>query len=115
MRHNAIRDVVFEEASLAGSAALREKAGLLPARPAEDGVGLTECLCRPADIWLPRVLGASGEALDFACTSGLRGDFLERSAVDGGAVFPAYEHFKRSFKDTDNECSTADDLGVLWG
>ena len=107
VRHNAVRDVVFGEASLAGSAPVREKAGLLPARPAEDGLGQTECLRRPADIWLPRVLGASGEALDFACTSGLRGDFLERSAVDGGSVFPAYELFKRSFKNTDIECSTA--------
>ncbi|CAK0870852.1 unnamed protein product [Prorocentrum cordatum] len=31
----------------------------------------------------------------------LRMDFLERSAVDGGAVFPAYEHFKRSLNDAE--------------
>ena len=107
MRHNAIRDVVHEEAVRAGTSAEKEKPGLLPARPAEDGIGQVECHRRPADVWLPRARGASGEALDFACTSGLRSDFLARSAAEGGAVFPAYEHLKRSFKDTDGACSRA--------
>ncbi|CAK0900561.1 unnamed protein product [Prorocentrum cordatum] len=52
-------------------------------------------------------LAASGEALHFACTPGLRGDFLERSAVAGGAAITAHGHSKRSFKDADNERSTA--------
>ena len=67
VRHNRIRDVVFEEAVRAGMAAEKEKPGLLPARPADDGVGQVESLRRPADIWLPRTQGAAGEALDFAC------------------------------------------------
>ena len=107
VRHNAIRDVVHEEAVRAGTAAVKEKAGLLPARPAEDGIGQAECHRRPADIWLPRFQGASGEALDFACTSGMRADFLDRSASDGGSVFPAYEHLKRTFKMTEHECTQA--------
>lgn len=107
VRHNAIRDVIFQEAVKAGTAAEREKPGLLPSRPAEDGVGQTENLRRPADIWLPRAQGSSGEALDLACTSGLRADFLANSALDGGAVFPAYEHLKRTFKDTAAVCAQA--------
>ena len=86
---------------------MTEKQALLPARPADDGIGQTECLRRPADIWLPRVHGLSGEALDVACSSGMRADFLERSAADGGSVFPAYEHIKRTYKNTDRECEHA--------
>ena len=105
VRHNAIRDIVYEEAIGAGVAAEREKAGLLPARPVEDGVGFTDCHRRPADAWLPRSPGTTNEALDFACTSGMRADFMDRSAADGGCVFAAYEHHKRSYKDTEKECS----------
>ena len=105
VRHNAVRDVVYEEAVRAGTAAEKEKAGLLPARPAEDGVGQAECHRRPADVWLPRAAGTAGEALDFACTSGMRADFLARSAIDAGSIFPAYEHLKRTFKDTERACS----------
>ena len=93
-------------AMLAAMSPEREKVGLLPARPVEDGVGQTAGR-RPADVWLPRGRGRRGEALDFACTSGMRTDFLERSAEDGGAVFPAYEHRKRTYKATEEECERA--------
>ena len=106
VRHSVIRDIIYAEARLAGLAAERENPGLLPARPAEDGVGQDSCLRRPADVWLPRTQGGPGQALDLACTSGLRSDVLGKSA-DGETVFPAYEDLKKSFKNTDEECSRA--------
>ena len=60
VRHNAIRDIVHQEGLLAGTAAVKEKAGLLPARPAEDGVGHVDGHRRPADVWFPRVQGNTG-------------------------------------------------------
>ena len=107
VRHNSIRNIVYEEAVRAGTGAEKEKAGLLPPRPQEDGVGEVDGDRRPADVWLPRLQGASGEALDFACTSGMRGDFLLRSREDGSAVFPLYEDYKRHHKNTDEHCKQA--------
>ena len=74
VRHNAVRNCTFSEAVVAGRNPDREKAGLLPGRPASDGVKGKEGERRPADVWLPRGPCGRGEALDFACTSGLRTD-----------------------------------------
>ena len=57
------------------------------------------------DIWLPRGRDGRGEALDFACTSSMRADLMERVAASPTVVFEEYEAFKRSFKETDKECS----------
>ena len=81
-----------------------EKPGLLPARPTQDGLDGAEGNRRPADIWVPRVRGAIGQALDLACTSGLRADFLDVAREDAASVFGQYEHFKRTFKDTEAQC-----------
>ena len=62
---------------------------------------------RPADVWLPKAIGASGEALDLACTSGLRTDVLARSEDEPGAVFAFYEHLKNTYKNTAQECKHA--------
>ena len=79
LRHNAVQRVIHEECRAGGPEADMEKAGLLPARPVEDGATLLEDELedvarlperdlpggderrRPADVWLPR--GAGGAAL----------------------------------------------------
>lgn len=78
----------------------REKAGLLPGRPDEDGVAGQTSDRRPADVWLPRGPSGQGEALDFACSSALRSDLLSTTADNPGMVFDQYEAYKRQYKDT---------------
>ena len=106
VRHNAIRNVAYTEAVEAGFAAEREKAGLLPGRPTEDGLPGVEGQRRPADLWLPRSRGSRGEALDFACSSGMRADYLQAIPDDPQHVFDQYEHLKRTYKNTENECES---------
>ena len=108
-RHNAVRDLVYEDASEARMNPEREKAGLLPSRPADDGIHADsgDENRRPADVWLPGGAGSSlgrAEALDFALTSGLRSDRLDRSATDANEVLALYEDFKASYKDTKAKC-----------
>ena len=45
--------------------------------------------------------------MDFACSSGLRGDLLITSASNPTAVFEQYERFKRQYKDTAQACNDA--------
>lgn len=81
----------------------KEKAGLLPPRPAEDGVvgggsaGEVASRRRPADIFFQRSLDDGPVALDFACTSGLRSDTLRAAAVAPESVIGEYETFKRQY------------------
>ena len=42
--------------------------------------------------------------MDFACSSGLRADYLHSIPDDPSLVFAQYEHLKRSFQNTDSEC-----------
>jgi hypothetical protein len=107
VRHNHLRNLVFEEAVLAGTGAEKEKPGLLPVRPEADGLHVGQGDRRPADVWIPRSQGGAGEALDFACTSGMRADILDKTRVDGSVVFPLYEELKRSYKGTDQLCREA--------
>eukprot|EP00973_Karenia_brevis_P052546 7299113-Karenia_brevis.AAC.1 len=70
-RHNAVRDLTHVEAQEARMAPEKEKQGLIPGRPVEDGVHSRSQQenRRPADIWLPTGGGFSRgrpEALDFA-------------------------------------------------
>ena len=104
LRHNAVRDVTFQEAVDAALQPEREKAGLLPARPAQDGLGPESDGRRPADIWLPRGTESGAEALDFAVTSGLQAALYRRVAENTNVVFDHYEAFKRSFKNTEQAC-----------
>ena len=106
VRHNSIRDIVHEEAADASLRPEREKAGLLPGRPAEDGVQLTSGARRPADVWLPRGTHGDAEALDFAVTSGMRFDAYRRAAGDPATVFADYEAHKRQYKGTEDACRT---------
>ena len=54
IRHNAVRNVCFQEAASAAARPELEKAGLLPRRPAEDALPASGGERRLADIWLPR-------------------------------------------------------------
>ena len=100
LRHNRVRDEVFKGAVEAAMRPEKEKAGLLPGRPDEDGVAGQAGDRRPADVWLPRGPSGRGEALDFACTSALRSDLLNTTASNPAFLFDQYENFKRQYKNT---------------
>ena len=104
VRHHELRNRFHEDASTAGMSPEKEKAGLLPARPLEDGIKVEGQERRPADVWLPRGPGGRGEALDFACSSGMRADILAQVVDNPNIVFERYEEFKRSYKNTDQVC-----------
>ena len=111
IRHNRLRDIVYEEAVRGNMSPEREKAGLLPGRPQDDGApdaagservdedlpALARSRRRPADVFVPRALGGSPVALDFACTSGLRADRLRNADTDPEGVLAAYEQFACDF------------------
>ena len=106
VRHNALRNVVFADASKGALGAEREKAGLLPARPTDDGLrqqGEEQDLNlrqrrRPADVFLRRLGTGGPAALDFACTSGMRSDRLQLSRDTPELVLTKYEETKREYK-----------------
>ena len=111
VRHNALRNAVYEDARKTSLGAEKEKAGLLPSRPSEDSVReqLEEGAAhdtllnqrqrrRPADVFLRRLNAAGPTALDFACTSGLRADRLQLSRDSPELVLTGYEDFKREHK-----------------
>ena len=114
VRHNVIRDLVYQEARDAGCAPEKEKGHLLPGRSLEDGAPPrhdappnSEERRRPADIWLPRGVGervAGPAALDFAITSGLRADRVERAKEVGQAIADDYAAVKRAHLDTGQKC-----------
>ncbi len=106
IRHNAIRNIVFEEVAGAGLRPDREKAGLLPSRPASDGLP-SGTGRRPADVWMPRGSSGQGEALDFAVTSGLRNDLFRVAAEAPEEVFHQYEKTKRDYLRTGESCDAA--------
>jgi hypothetical protein len=114
VRHHAIRNVCYEEASDGGARPEREKAGLLPARPGSDGLPASDGLStrRPADVWLPKGASGKGEALDFAVTSGMRSDLVRQVVGLPESVFQQYEQTKREYKQTHRLCSDAGFLFV---
>ena len=103
VRHNKIRDILWEESRAAGMDTTKEKANLLPARPQEDGMPDGEAR-RPADIWWAGGVGSRGVAWDFAITSGMRKERLHDRGLDVRAVFEDYEDYKRTYKDTERQC-----------
>ena len=107
MRHNWIRDAVFEEAQRAGMRPEKEKAGLLPRRPDSDGVPTAVDLQRrrPADVWRPLGQSNKPQALDFVCSSGLRAEVISRLSSQPTAVFAEYEQVKRDFQGIHQECA----------
>jgi len=107
VRHNALCNLCQEDAVAGGSRAEREKLGLLPARPSEDDLPGSSQNRRPADVWLPQGTDGRSEALDFAVTSGMRADRLHRSTTEPGSVLKEYELFKKTYKDTGQQCEQA--------
>ena len=104
VRHNCLRNIGCEDARAAGLQPEREKQGLLPARPREDGIRASPGDRRPADVWLPRGPRNRPTALDFAVTSGLRAALWRQVAESPNHVFEQYEQYKRSYKDTQRLC-----------
>jgi hypothetical protein len=79
VRHNAIRKCFGADASDAGLKPEKKKAGLLPTSPCEDVLPASSGSRRSAHSWLPRGEDGRGRARDFACTSSMRADLVERS------------------------------------
>ena len=104
VRHNAIRDQLYAELRTGGARVEREKAGLLPGRPSEDGLPSPAQARRPADVWLAGSDAQGAQAIDFAVTSGLRSPCLGATDGDIASVFADYEDHKRAYKDTDAQC-----------
>ena len=83
IRHNKLRNLIHDQTQKAGMRTVKEKPGLLPSRPLEDGVAGTG-LRRPADIWWGEGAGGNGVAYDLAVTSGMRRDWLHKGASRAG-------------------------------
>ena len=107
MRHNAVRNICYEEAVGAVLRPEREKANLLPERPVADGLPSRPGNRRPADVWIPRGQCGKGEALDFAVSSGMQSNLFSPVADAPGLVFCQYERMKREYKDTAHLCGNA--------
>ena len=109
-RHNLLRNEAFHICNSAGLNPELEKPGLLQPRPINGAVQENgsirelESMRRPADVYLPRWKRGTPAALDFAVTSGLRSNMVDRSAVDGKAATTSYEDFKRSHLETEAKC-----------
>ena len=109
-RHNLIRNEVFYVCISTGLNPELERPGLLQPRPLvgaaqENGVARNNNRNRrPADLYIPRWRRGIPAALDFAVTSGLRSDQVNRSAEDGSASTIAYENFKRQYQETEATC-----------
>ena len=59
---------------------------------------------RPADVYIPKWRRGIPAALDFAVTSGLRVDLVNKSVDDNSAATEAYENLKRTYRDTEESC-----------
>ena len=109
-RHNLIRNEVFFFCNSMGLNPELERPGILQPRPLigvlqESGVARDPSgNRRPADVYLPRWRRGTPAALDFAVTSGLRSDIVNRSAEDGSQALKMYEDFKCSYLDTKTIC-----------
>ena len=111
VRHNALRDLTVAEAVCARSSPEKEKQGLLPGRPLDDGAPSRQQQedgqRRPADVYLPRGVGGAKRApaaLDWAITSGLRADKVHQIAEGTSDILAEYADFKRTYKDTESKC-----------
>ena len=109
-RHNLIRNEIFYICNSAGLNPELERPGLLQPRPlagsAQDSGAVRDPNAnrRPADVYLPRWRRGTPAALDLAVTSGLRSDMVQKSVEDGTSAVKAYEHFKRSYMETEDIC-----------
>ena len=109
-RHNLLRNLTFFALGAAGLNPDLERPGLLPPRmelegPHEHDQFAGSGLRRPADVFVPRWRDGFPAALDFAVTSGLRTDVVERVANSGSVAVQEYEERKRSHLNTANLCA----------
>ena len=86
-----------------------EHPGILQPRPLggttqKNGLGRDNENLRRADIFIPRWRRGTLAALDFAVTSGLHGDLVDKSAQQGSAPTEAYENFKCQYLETEESC-----------
>ena len=104
LRHNSIRDQVFDEMRRGGLSVDREKAGLLPGRPSEDGMPSSAQDRRPADIWVGGRDAQQPQAIDVAVAAGLRDPTIGADEATVAVVFQDDEAHKRSHLETDLQC-----------
>ena len=109
-RHNLIRNEVFHLCNSAGLNPELERPGLLQPRPLagsaqESGAARDPNVNRrPADVYLPRWRRGAPAAMDIAVTSGMKMDMFLKSADDGTTAAKEYEHFKRTYLNTEDIC-----------
>ena len=100
IRHNGVRNIIFNLCCRAGLRPEIEKSGLLlPARPSD-----TASQRRPADVYLPCWTGGLPAALDFAITAPQRQDIVGEAARTPLAAAKAYSQTKRSHLATQEAC-----------
>ncbi len=109
LRHNALRNLVYQVAALAGLMPEKEKVGLLPPRPDAESIRgeVVRNGRRPADIWAPQWQSGSPVAWNFAMTSALRADSLFATAEDPSSAVVSYERQKREYLGTTRQCEQA--------
>ena len=107
LRHNAVRNTVYEDARNVGIRCTKEKSGLLPPRPGHESLQGERSTNgrRPADIWFPDWRNGKAGAVDFAVTSGLLADMLQSVISDPTVVCARYDDFKRGYLDTETQCA----------
>lgn len=109
-RHNLLRNEIYYFCNSIRLNPELEKPGLLQPRPLseaarDNGAGREDdSMRRPADVYLPRWRKGTPAALDFAVTSGLRGDIVNLSANDGSVAVRNYEDFKCAHLNTKVKC-----------
>ena len=108
--HNLLRNEVYFYCNSIGLNPELERPGLLQPRllggvTQEDGSSQdNNGNRRPADIYIPRWRRGIPAALDFAVTSGLRVDLVNKSVHDNSAATEAYERLKRTYRNTEESC-----------
>ncbi len=107
LRHNALRNLAYLIASIAGLRPEKEKPGLLPPRPNSEqlrGEDAGAGRRRPADVWIPQWHSGTPAAWDFAVTSALQSGSLQEAAAEPSAAAASYEQHKRTHLDTAAQC-----------
>ena len=101
-RHSGARNIVSRFACSAGLGPSLEQAHLLPPRP-DNPTGCN--LRRPADVYIPSWIHGQPVALDLAITSPQRQEVLGQASLAAGHAATEYEARKRSYLNTEEECS----------
>ena len=73
-------------------------------KPSPDSLGSNAR--RPADVYLPNWRHGVPAALDIAVTSPQRQDIVHQASVNQGAAATSYERHKRTYLDTEQDCTS---------